>query len=272
MLRFKCYLKNRKMKLNIRTIAFLVLTSFFTNALGQPGKQAQSDDLSRTILRLDSLFWQAYNACDADKMETFFTEDLEFYHDKGGLTTPRSKMIESVRKGMCGNTNWRLRREAVAGSVRVFPLNNYGAILSGEHVFYINETGKKERLDGLARFTHVWQFRNNEWKMSRVLSYDHGPAPYKTTRKEISLPLSTLKRYAGQYESAKAGTMTIRPEGNALALEAGSFKVTLFPETEHLFFMKERDLQFEFVKENGKVVKVVVHESGEVVEEAGKKE
>jgi hypothetical protein len=61
-------------------------------------------------------------------------------------------------------------------------MNNYGAILTGEHVFYILEKGKSERLDGLAKFTHVWRFKDNEWKMHRVLSYDHGPAPYINKR------------------------------------------------------------------------------------------
>ncbi len=136
-----------------------------------------SHTLNAIILRYDSLFWQAYNACDVDKMQGFFTDDLEFYHDKGGLTTSKQSLIESMKTGLCGKENWRLRREAVAGTLKIFPLNNYGAILSGEHVFYILETGKKERLDGLAKFTHVWRYRDNAWKMHRVLSYDHGPAP-----------------------------------------------------------------------------------------------
>ena len=138
--------------------------------------------LTKTILHLDSLFWEAYNTCDAEKMSAFFTDDLEFYHDKGGLTTTKASLMESVSKGLCGNANFRLRREAVAGTVRVYPMNNYGALLSGEHYFYINETGKKEFRDGLAKFTHVWRFKDNEWKMHRILSYDHKPAPPEETK------------------------------------------------------------------------------------------
>jgi hypothetical protein len=136
----------------------------------------QNDDLTRTILSLDSVFWQAYNRCDVEKMETFFTKDVEFYHDKGGLTVTADSLFKSIRKGLCGNENWRLRREVIPGTLKVYPLNNYGAILSGEHLFYINEKGKEEHLDGIARFTHVWRFSDNQWKMHRVLSYDHGPA------------------------------------------------------------------------------------------------
>jgi hypothetical protein len=173
-----------------------------------------------------------------------------------------------MKKGLCGNPDWRLRREAVAGTVKVYPLNNYGALISGEHVFYINETGKKEKLDGLAKFTQLWQFKNNEWKMSRVLSYDHGPAPYMNKRKEVTLTPVQLKQCAGKYESAMAGTVTITPEGNTLKFVASNFQVTIYPESENKFFMKERDLQFEFVKEKNAVVKMVVHEFGAVVEEA----
>lgn len=144
--------------------------------------QAQHDDqhpekVKNTILHLDSLFWKAYNRCDVEEMKTFFTDDLEFYHDKNGLTLSKTKLFESIRSGLCGNPDWWLRRKAVDGSLQVYPLDNYGAILTGEHVFYINETGKKERLDGLARFTHVWLLTDDGWKMHRILSYDHGPAP-----------------------------------------------------------------------------------------------
>ncbi|SKC65329.1 nuclear transport factor 2 family protein [Ohtaekwangia koreensis] len=153
----------------------LLLGGLITNA--QSNEQPTDIKvLTETILHLDSLFWQAYNACDVDKMATFFTDDVEFYHDKGGLTTTRATLMAVTQKGMCGNSNFRLRREPVKGSAKVFAMNNYGAILSGEHVFYILEKGKADRLDGRARFTHIWRFKDNEWKMHRVLSYDHGPA------------------------------------------------------------------------------------------------
>jgi len=252
----------------VKLLTFLIV-AVFTTSLVKAQSSDDSKKLRDTILHLDSTFWEAYNACDVDKMGTFFTDDLEFYHDKGGLSTPLSDLMASVRKGLCGNENFRLRREAVEGTVKVYPLNNYGALISGEHVFYINEAGKKERLDGLAKFTHVWRNQNNEWKMSRVLSYDHGPAPYKNLRKEVSLSPSLLKQYAGKYESAKAEIITIIPEGSVLKLQAPNFQPTLYAEGENIFFLKDRDLQVEFVKDNrNKVVKMIVRENGAVVEEA----
>ncbi|HEX5170465.1 MAG TPA: nuclear transport factor 2 family protein, partial [Cyclobacteriaceae bacterium] len=115
--------------------------------------KAQSNDqsenpkeITRIILHDDSLFWAAYNVCDVNGMAAFLTDDLEFYHDKGGFTESKTSFIESVKKGMCGNPNWRMRREAIEGTVSVFPMNNIGAIITGEHVFYIQEAGKSEYL------------------------------------------------------------------------------------------------------------------------------
>jgi hypothetical protein len=152
------------------------------------GQEAETRQLQDSIFHYDSLFWKAYNSCDLDKMDRFFSEDLEFYHDKGGLTLGRENLRESVEKGLCGNESFRLRREQVNGSLQLYPLYQngivYGAILSGEHIFFIKENGKKEYLDGIARFTHVWLRQEGAWKMSRVLSYGHRPANYNPNLKE----------------------------------------------------------------------------------------
>jgi hypothetical protein len=149
--------------------------SLFTDPL-----RAQDPALTATILHQDSLFWKAYNNCDVAGMSGFFTDDIEFYHDKGGLTVGLSNFKVALQQGLCGEGKSRLRRVAVDGTVQVFPMANnkvvYGAILSGEHVFYVKEAGKDEYLDGHAKFTHVWLLKDGVWKMARVLSYSHGPA------------------------------------------------------------------------------------------------
>jgi hypothetical protein len=42
----------------------------------------------------------------------------------------------------------------------------------GEHNFYVTEKGV-EKLEGRAKFTHIWLLTKDGWKMSRVLSFDH---------------------------------------------------------------------------------------------------
>lgn len=234
---------------------------------------AQTDDetLAATILKRDSLFWLSYNTCDTAGNKQFFTSDVEFYHDKGGLTSGAENLSASMKKNLCGANTFRLRREAVEGSVHVFPLRNaegiYGAILSGEHVFYIIEKEKGEHLDGRANFTHVWVRQNNVWKMSRILSYDHRPATYSNKRNEIKLSDATLARFAGKYKGAQSGTLQIQKGQGALILISNDKKSVLYPETENRFFTKERDLTFEFVlNEKHEVSKMLVREGGELAE------
>lgn len=159
----------------------IVLSSLYYPSSAQSNStDIETQKLKGTILHLDSLFWKAYNECDTLNYDRFFTDDVKFYHDKGGITDGKTALIASIRNNVCGNKNQRVRREAVNGAVEVHPMRKgniiYGAIISGEHYFYITETNKPEKREGLARFAHLWLLNNNEWKMSLILSYDHGLA------------------------------------------------------------------------------------------------
>lgn len=157
-------------------ITCLLLLILAKPAAAQQGQQ----NIDSLIRHKDSLFWKAYNNCDLNGMNQFFSTDLEFYHDKGGITLGSENLIASTKKGLCGTPGYHLRREAIAETVKVFPMQAngqvYGALISGEHLFYITDKGQPEYLDGHARFTQLWVLREGEWKMSRILSYDHKPA------------------------------------------------------------------------------------------------
>lgn len=149
----------------------------FAVTINHATAQTITDPLTAIILHLDSAFWNAYNSCDTNAYKNFFTADVEFYHDKGGITTGAPALIESLSKNLCRNPGYHLRREAVTGTVKVYPMQNnnttYGAIITGEHVFYITQKGKPEFLDGAAGFTMLWLLKDGVWKMSRILSYNH---------------------------------------------------------------------------------------------------
>lgn len=249
-------------------ITGLALTAFFPSSLSA---QETGDETIAVITRQDSLFWQAYNTCEVNKMDVFFSDDVEFYHDKGGPSLGLPALVASFKGGICSDKGtFRLRREAVEGSVKVFPLKKngvvYGAIISGEHVFYVLEKGKPERLDGLAKFTHLWMKKDGAWKMTRVLSYDHGPAPYRNKRKEITLSAATLQSYAGRYKGPQSGILEMKAENGWLVMHTNNKQFLIYPEKEGLFFSKERDLTFEFVKTGG-AAKMIVRERGDIVEE-----
>jgi len=239
-------------------------------SVGTLSAQDNDQQLSATILHKDSLFWQAYNTWDTSAFAKYFADDIEFYHDKGGITLGLSDLLGGFNKNLCTGT-FRLRREAVEGSVKVFPLRKdnviYGAILSGEHIFYVTEQGKPEHAEGLAKFTHLWLLKNGEWKMERVLSYDHGPAPYINKRKETALAANILNTYAGKYKGPQSGDANVSVDNGRLTLHIGSKQIPLFAEKEGLFFLKERDLTFEFIKSGNAITKIIVRERGDIAEE-----
>jgi hypothetical protein len=234
--------------------------------------QNQSDDLDATIRHQDAQFWDAYNRCDVHKMSQFFWTDIEFYHDKGGLTVGLGPFVDALKTGLCGKPTFRLRREAIPESVKLYPLQKngvtYGAVLSGEHYFYINDSGKPEYRDGVAKFFHVWLLKDGAWKMARVVSYDHRAAPQENSKKELQLQPEVLDQYTGKYEAPTTGSLRVTRDNNLLVLTAAGNKYVLHPESETLFFTPDRDLTFEFIKAGSKISKIIIREHGAVVEEA----
>src|SRR6266446_6825068 len=63
---------------------------------------APPDDLTRKITALDAEIFDAYNRCDLAKFASFLAEDLEFYHDQGGLSVGRQATVEGVKNNICG--------------------------------------------------------------------------------------------------------------------------------------------------------------------------
>lgn len=128
------------------------------------------------VLVADAAFWRAFNQCDAAAMGELLASDIEFYHDKTGLTHGRDRVVRSLAKGPCGTPGLHVRREVVTDSVAVDPVPGHGAIVSGVHRFYARQGDAPERLDGDARFAVVWRKTGARWEMERVLSYAHRPA------------------------------------------------------------------------------------------------
>ena len=143
-----------------------------------PAAPPPAPDPAAIVQARDDAFWIAYNACDTKAFRGFFSSDVEFYHDRGGPTIGVDALDTALAKNLCGGGS-RLRRQPVEGTVRLSILRNgdtvYGAIVAGEHLFYVRPPDKPEFLDGRARFVSLWLLKDGAWKMARLLSYDHGP-------------------------------------------------------------------------------------------------
>jgi hypothetical protein len=154
----------------LTAISVLLVSAAAHATAAEDAKQMQRFE---TLAALDAQMFDTYNKCDLQKNRAFFADDLEFYHDQGGLTTGADTLVEQLRKNICGKT----RRELVPGSLEVHELKGYGAVQIGVHRFF-SPIDAKEPV-GEAKFIHIWRYKDGMWKITRVISYDHGPVTNK---------------------------------------------------------------------------------------------
>ena len=161
---------------SVTTTFVLALIVLLPIANGQTQKpQSQPTELFEKIKAMDTAFFDAFNKCEIAKMESLFAEDVEFYHEKRGVLADKKSVMEAFSNNLCGDKNNKVRRELVEGSLKVYPIPNYGAMAVGEHRFYLTQSGQTEKLDGIGTFTNLWQLKDGEWRMSRVFSYGFRP-------------------------------------------------------------------------------------------------
>ena len=163
-----------------RTLTFLILITTVLNTAcstskNHSGSQVKgytpvSRELYDTIAYLDSMFFNAFNTKNLDKLEAFLSDNLEFYHDLGGVTN-YTQNIDAFKRTF--ESERKVRRELVRSTLEVYPIKDYGAVETGIHRFYATEKGQKEKLSSEAKFVQVWQEKDGEWKITRIISYGH---------------------------------------------------------------------------------------------------
>lgn len=141
--------------------------------LGSANAQLKEDvatttDLYNEIKLQDSLLFAAFNTRDIETFKNYFSEGLEFFHDIGGLTG-YDVTINFLKTTAQQKSD--LKRELVNGSLEVFPIPGYGAMEIGSHQFCHTENGKDDC--GTFKFVQIWQKKDDQWKITRVVSYGH---------------------------------------------------------------------------------------------------
>lgn len=138
----------------------------------------ENSELFNLIKEKDSLLFQiGFNQIDTQQVSEMTSTDFEFYHDEHGITSTKSEFVSNINS--IRELPFKTWRTLVEGSMEVFPLykNNhqdlYGAIQHGMHDFYQQQKGEEAKKSNTARFTHLWIIENGNWKLKRVLSYDH---------------------------------------------------------------------------------------------------
>lgn len=151
--------------------AFSALAAFALSAsAATPDAAPAQDELTHEIAALDATVFDAFNHCsDPARLQehaSYFAPDVEFYHDTGGVTWTREAMLANTARYVCGN----FTRELMAGTLKVYPIKDFGAVAQGVHRFCQVASGKCE---GMADFVIVWRQRDGKWEITRVLSYGH---------------------------------------------------------------------------------------------------
>ena len=133
-----------------------------------------SGALFDALARMDSkMFDASFVSCDAATANGIFADDVEFYHDQNGLTTGEQVRENTTRLTRSCPRDRGITRTLIAGSLRVYPIQGYGAAQMGVHRF--DEEGAAAGT--LTRFVHVWRNDNGNWRLARVLSLDHRSVP-----------------------------------------------------------------------------------------------
>jgi hypothetical protein len=139
----------------------------------------QNSDLFNTLKAKDSILFKiGFNKCKIEKSAELMTDDLEFYHDKSGVTNSKAEFVKIMKNGICRKDNpQKIYRFLVEGSLEVFPMYNngilYGALQNGKHFFSPNAEMTYEKTDNYALFSHLWILEDDKWKLKRVISYNH---------------------------------------------------------------------------------------------------
>ena len=153
----------------MKNILFFVLLSAFVAPAFMRISVHPADDvitmsLYDSIAAMDARWEDAYNNCKLDVMEELINEDLEFYHDLGGLMTSKQKLNEALKNNICG----KVKRELKQGSLEVYPIKGYGAVEMGMHAFHNSK--EPNRQPPFSKFVHIWKRDGKKWTITRVIS------------------------------------------------------------------------------------------------------
>jgi hypothetical protein len=149
-------------------------------------QESVDSELFKVLKAQDSILFQiGFNKCKVEQSAALMYDDLEFYHDKSGVSHSKAEFVEIMRNGICRENNPRpTYRFLVEKSLEVFPLYNngqlYGALQNGKHFFSTEKEKTFKESDNYALFSHLWIIENGQWKLKRVISYNHNTKAINT--------------------------------------------------------------------------------------------
>ncbi len=142
----------------INLLLILVLLPFIGMA-----QVSEDTELYNEIYTADFEFFKAYNECDLATLDKYISEDLEFYHDQGGLSTSKADILKSLETNICN----KVKRTLTTGTFEVHEIKDYGAVAMGKHSFHnLVEDSHSEP----SKFVTIFKKTAQGWKITRVIS------------------------------------------------------------------------------------------------------
>ncbi len=134
-----------------------------------------ADDTARAQLKADitaadARLFQGLNDGKIGPLKDGFSTRLEFYHDQSGVTNYDQNIAifeQTFRKPT------HPRRVVLPETVEVFPAGPNHAMHIGQHRFCSSPSLDEPESCSIYRFSMVWERDGRQWKLLRVLSYDH---------------------------------------------------------------------------------------------------
>ena len=154
-------LQNKAWKL---TKQFISLESFHA---------PNTDSLYTTIEGLDAKLFGAINHKDLATLKDMYDETLEFYHDKSGFMNYQTSIEINARHFADTTAKYAERRALDKNSLEVYPIPGFGAMEIGMHRYFTSFDSRPEEVTASPRFVIIWQRKDNQWKVVKVVSYGH---------------------------------------------------------------------------------------------------
>jgi hypothetical protein len=217
-----------------------VFVIFLLTSITSTHAQSKSELFSILKAKDNQLFEIGFNQCNLKQVEKLVVDDIEFYHDNDGITKSKKEFINSIKNNLCSSGKNKIRRVLDEATFEVFPLYKegklYGAIQNGIHRF-----GQTK-----ANYSHVWLIKNNTWKLSRVLSYNHHKEQDVSKSKRINLSIIELKKYVGVYEFSPEFVLTVSIKNGQLygGSQGQDVQITCYQKNKFIDTEQTHDLEF----------------------------
>lgn len=140
--------------------------------------------LIQELADLDSqLFTAAFDSCDIGLIDRLIADDLEFYHDKAGLSYGSGdEFLADVNCLGREEGDPVFARSLIPGTLMTYQIGEDYALQTGRHEFYQVMEDAPDILRETAPFIHLWHRAGPSWELFRVISYDHRTPAEGTTR------------------------------------------------------------------------------------------